>query len=656
MLSVYSDQGCTIEQLAEMTNVSVRTVRSKRQALKRFVVDQIPTGARPKYLYSPQAASMFKPGDMEDKVDKVQDCTSTPRADKGKPRGKNLALLDTMTKMAFSEVMSSGMYDVRAAARRAVKRARNLIANGSLEHPIEDLEKIVDKDWFYRKWLIRRDSVNCGVSHKENWKIKWELQYKQWSQATSTVHVRYNHWKIAESDYGCGKGRGFARMIFCDDRQTDVYLNMPDGAQMRYAVYVWDLLTGCLLWVEPTENVNAQTYIKAILATVTLHGFDAPVFFMENARAAMAARVQHLIEGLYSAEDYNELLSNNEHRKMFLGEVLVHRNVPNIPRDFGKGAGERFFGEIKKLDAQRYPRAFQGGNRAEAVELQRSKKIIPAKKDMADEQAYYRGLLHDCYDDYLDMHRDSLKPWAREKGLEPTRRAMIEYYKPAKKKMVRKVGYIKAMFFANPNLPVATVRNLGFIRCQIQGRQLNLVSSVLFENALLGQKVAIVPTPFDDKEFGLFKLGTEPEYLGIAYDQTAETLEEGNASRKENRKIREELIAKHKKETAELLADLPPELQPDGLIAERQSQIELPTLPLSEGTLEAPEFVEAIEVSSDDELQGNVVQAIDVETAAHEDEDDEDVDKDYNKLMGYENESDDEDSDLDDLYEELVQA
>ncbi len=645
-----SRKAFSILQLAEITQLSVRTLRRKKEQLAEYHVERVGTNGRPIDLYSADAIPAIVGWESNEKE---QLSTSTPRADKGKPRGKNMELLDQLTTMAFAEFMSSAQPDVRGASRRAVKRMKQLMKNGTYDYPVEDLEKITSKEWFYRKWLVRKDKYNVGVAHKDNWEIKHKLEYKQWTAATTTIHTRYRIWQILESNYGCGKGSGFAKAIFLDDRQTDVYIDTPDGPKMMYAVYVWDLLTGCLLWVEPAENVNAQTYIRAILATIVVHGFYSPIFFMENSRAAMATRVQRLIEGLYTDEQVQYYCENKEHLRMFNGELVVHRNVPHLPRDFGKGAGERFFGEIKKLDAINYPRAFQGGNRAEAVELQRAKKLIPAKQDMPSEYTYYRGLLAASYDLYLDQDRDSLKYWANEKGLEPTRRAMMKYYMPAKKQLPHKMGFLKAMYFANPQVPVATVRNIGYIRCQIQGRELNLVSDKLFQSSLLGTKVAIVESPFDKREFGLFTVGKDPKPIGLAKDQTATNLTEAIECREENRRIREHVFAKEREETARKINALPPELRPEGLIAERQANIALPQVPNEEEAFETPEFVDAIVVDSDDELQANEVETIEVSTAAEEDNEDEDITTSYNQLMGID--YDDEETDADDMYEQFFE-
>lgn len=535
----------TAEAIASRVGCSPRAVRKRLAGAQDFIAGYSESQGGPKaILYKPEVVEVYWPGVQSltprEKEPKLR--IRKERTDKGRPRGKDELLVEMAVERAFTLYMSSAVPDVRGACRAAIRELMAAARAGELPLPadraVEEVEKIAQSEWLYKKWICRNDAHFTGPYWTESWKASWEGKYGVHRRAMKSAHVRYTTWQILENDFNCGAGRGFCRFIMLDDRQSDV--RTGEDKRQASAIYVWCILTGALLWVESCETVTAEAYIRAILSTVMIYGLpaDPPVLFMENAKAAVAGRVQGAIRSLYTPEQWND--PGRLHKEFFHTDSWIVRNVASIPQGFGKAFGERMFRRLKEAyDAQLYPLAFQGGNRNETVSLVRS--ANPVFRDVPSVEDYFRRIMAFGYTEYMDAPRESLVAWARAHSAEPTVRSMVDYYRPAERRMPTPKQFAYLLYYAQQNLPKPSKMSMpGAITMQVGGRRYNLRAVELYAPELAPKKFQAIPLPGDPSKCAVYRYEkTGVQFICIAEDFTATTAADAIRMNRSSRQMRE---------------------------------------------------------------------------------------------------------------------
>jgi len=245
-----------------------------------------------------------------------------------------------------------------------------------------------------------------------------------------------------------------------------------------------------------------------------------------------------VIRSLYTPE---ELANPGEaHKLLFHGSSYIVRNVPSIPRGFGKGFGERSFLRLKTgYDALMYPKAFQGGNRNETVQLTRAS--TPVFRDVPSTDDYFRRLLGFAYTEYVDTPRASLREWAAAHDSVPTIRAMMDYYRSEEKRVPTPEQVAYLLYWAQPSLTVVKRKTPGVINCQIAGRFYNLRHDALYDGKLSNKKIAVVPIPDNPDFCALYLYDSEnPRFICVAEDYRARTPQDANRMQQDSRRMRED--------------------------------------------------------------------------------------------------------------------
>ena len=536
------------------------------------------------------------------------------RSDRGVPRGISAAAVTEAVTLAKSYYLSAGMPDLRMACDNAIDELVRRAQAGETPVSVESAIKLKAKaDWFYRRWVRRKDEYFRGPYHKEGWAELWRQAFKQHDSALRSVHAARSWWQICESAGWAGEGFGYGRMIALDDRTADVWSVDPDGKPvLAQAIYVWDVLTGALMWIEATPTITTQAYVRAILSTVLVHGLkQCPAIVLENARAAKGVRIQELVEAMYTREEIDEIRSDTRMKRLWNGqEGPIYRNVPHIAREIGKAMAERSFGTIKREhDSLHNAAVFQGGNRNEAVQMHRSNQpwqlsnITHARMPLAELKlstvaAYIDSVWSWAWSSYLERHRGSLMHWGKSKHLPPNRASMVAYYGGTTTVELVDLPvdrWAMALFAATPSvqIAVAKVRTVGAMTTLIGGQPRNLVSAQIGVECV-GRRVLAVPVPGQPGHWAVAlerpgNLRRPERFLGYAQDLTATTVEQAIEHRATAQQVRREIIDAVDAEIME--AKHVTRREPLG---EHRERIETPLQRLPEwvGTLAAPDAAE----------------------------------------------------------------
>lgn len=491
------------------------------------------------------------------------------RSDAGKPRGKNVELVEWCTECAMNEFLSDAdalTYSastrtwkpkgVRSACERAVRKMNYHYSHKSLGVDCTESEvKAITSDWLYFNWVFRRDSESVGNKQRfigaywrENWEGKWADTFNKHNRALATPGISYQFWKIVESDFSCGQGNGFARFVFLDDRVSKVNVNVVqlDGSLKQEKVtciVARCLLTGTPLWIEPVEtHVNAQHYIRTILNVVLRHGCDRTVWFLENSKSAIANRLTSFIQSLYTSEEL-EYFKREEHRKLFNGSDCIVRNVPGLPHSIGKAIGERLNKEMRVADGLLFNTAFVGTDRADAIQLERSNQPVRSESLSVSAEEYYKAISGYLMSEDMSRTRDGLKQWARTKGTAPTRNAMREYYSPVSYKIPNDAQLVMLLYYAQEPKTIsrAKLSAVGAITVTRSGERYNLQADELWNPALSRtEKLACIELPWRKGYWAVYsEWNKQVQFICIAQNVTATNAEEAHAMRLNVRAIRE---------------------------------------------------------------------------------------------------------------------
>jgi hypothetical protein len=511
------------------------------------------------------------------------------RNDKGTQRKRNQAAVDHATKLALQFYLSSGMQDCRFACEMALKATMQAAQLGQITATADEVAAI-DIAWFYKRHIMRKDAYHQGPYYSQGWPSLWKTRYKQHNVALTSVHSRREMYKIFESAGWAGEGHGFGKMITLDDRSADVVtVGTDDPLVLPNGIYAWDTLTGCLLWVTPLKGgATTQAYVQTILmATLYWQISDAPIIVLENAQAAKSMRLDQMAEWLYDREALEKLTADRNLTKLFNGQRgPIYRNVPHIAREIGKAAAERGFGIIKREhDARFSPDSFQGGNRDEAVQMHRSNtpwyrgaSLSFARHKVAELKTvaeYFDSVWDYMQGDFLTRERGSLKPWAKDKGLAPTRMAMATYYGRAMRTslQVPDERMACAIYYATEAMKrAATVTAPGWIRVMMDGRS-HVIVSAQITAGMVGRKIGVCPMPLQEDHYVLVllkhgKKDIVERLVDVARGRLATTIDEDIRNRQEVRAIRIEIqdtqdrTVKESIEAVSLPAHLPQEALP----------------------------------------------------------------------------------------------
>lgn len=554
----------TVAEIKRLAGVSQQAVSNALARHPEFVRSYAHTGGRPALLVSSEILALWKPaaaGLMKPAADGSASVAASPelrvsrprkgRADKGTPRKVDAATLALALEYTRSEYYASAIADVRAAASRAVSRLREMsILPDSPVQPY-DVDCLVHGDWFYRRYLMRQDSSFTGPVYAERWKMVHALKWRRHESSLNVGSVHYDIAAIGESDFGFGPGSGFARWVMIDDRQSDS--GTGTHAERTVALYAWCVLTGALLWVEPCpEGITTQSYARVVLAVCHLYGRDGRRgWFLENARAAISNRLVALIHALYTPDELAEF--RGAWHRLTSHDTPIARNVPHIPRHFGKATGERLFGGLRRHDAYAFPLTFRGSGPQEQVQLTRRNINPQVPQELAfTPDDYFARLLGYVWGEYLDRPRPSLQAWARRTGSAPTIRARRDYYAaPADSHQPLPPSQIaEVLYWAQEKWQSVRMTRAGELRVQIAKQQLFLSGSALWDYSLVGRRLTVVPLPQEvaDGAYAVFfspstATGDRPIFVGLATDYTARTVEEAHTMRTELRAHRERLFA-----------------------------------------------------------------------------------------------------------------
>jgi len=484
------------------------------------------------------------------------------RSDRGVSRKCSMEAVNLIVERARLIFLSVGRPNVKLAVEKAKRSIESDALSGRVEVSVDDV-RAVSTDWLYKRWIMRSDRYFTGPYYSEGWETLWKQTWKQHDSALVLPYTGRSWWQIAENAGWAGDGHGFAWCITLDDRTADVYtLDPVTGERKPAGIYVWDSLTGALLWVEPCEEITTTAYMRAIISTVWYHGIDTmPLVVMENARAAASERIPRLLRALYSEDAIAALWNDRNLRKLTDGaEPPIFRNLPHIARHLFKAPAERGFKTIKdEHDSYFSPTTFQGGNRREAVQLHRSNqpwwflRSLTHGRHVVDTQAmiptesYFRSVMQWAQTDYLDRERGSLREWAKKKGLPPTRRAMVDYYGGAERAPgigIDMAQFGRVIYECSPTKRFVRVRYIGRIDVQIDGAHLNLVSMDIGPE-IVGRYVGVCPSPSNPNHYlvCVLKNGSKEteRFLTVAENFRSTTADEDLAYRLANRTIRETL-------------------------------------------------------------------------------------------------------------------
>lgn len=458
------------------------------------------------------------------------------RSDRGRARGADAALIERIVPLILEEFLADpAACHPRTLRPRGLRAAIHRVANALSQQGI-----IFDIDRCYR-YIIGHG--RRSIFYMEDWQSQWRLRWRKHDAALETAHVAYSFWEIAEADFGAGHGSGGYRWIFLDDRVSKIYLDKEGELGKQSMVVAWDILTGELLHTHICDNGAPKTedYIIAVMDIVLRFGLDRTTWFLENATAAAAERLSRLIEHLYTEEE-RAYFNSYSHRALFGGQGCIVRNVPSIPIGIGKAIGERFNQQLKWLDSLIAPTAYMGSSRDEAVQLKRSHEPIISDA-LTIAASSYIDHLWSAWQSQLDITVPSMRRWGKLKRIDPTRRNIIEYYRPQQTQRPLDERIAMLLYYSLPKPPKrCSLTTRGCLRLHRGGRFINLIAPELYADHLMRPRcLSAIELPWQPDSYAIyFHDGDDTSLLCIARDATARTVAEAVDLRTAVRSLREQ--------------------------------------------------------------------------------------------------------------------
>lgn len=443
------------------------------------------------------------------------------RSDRGRARGADAALIERCAALVLDEFLAdpAGLCP-RSHRPRGIMQAVQRVCQ-----QMAGIGITLDPMRLYR-YIIGHG--RRSIFYTQDWASQWMRRWRKHDAAISSACVRYAFWEIAESDFECGEHKGGYRFIAIDDRQSKIYLDHNGQLQKMTMLVAWDILTGELLYLRTCDTLTTQDYVRAILEIIIRFGIDRTTWFLENAAVAASSRLEQLIMHLYD-EDDRQWFARRPYRLLFAGQGPIVRNVPGLPISIGKATAERFNQLLKWLDASIAPEAYMGSNRHESVQLTRSPHpVISASKTLPSSS--YEELLRRAWEAQLDIIVPSMKRWGAMKGITPTRRNIIMYYKPDQttRPLDQRLAYL--LYYAQPRPPRrCSLYRRGMLMLRKNHQIINLVAPELYADYLTRKKcLSVLEMPWSPGTYAIYYHPDDQrvEYLCAARDATARSAQE----------------------------------------------------------------------------------------------------------------------------------
>ncbi|GIV52479.1 MAG: hypothetical protein KatS3mg038_3000 [Candidatus Kapaibacterium sp.] len=440
------------------------------------------------------------------------------RSDRGRARGADAAIIEQVVPLVLAEFLADpAACNPRTMKPRGLRSAILRVAQSLAQSGI-----VFDVDRVYR-YIIGHG--RRSIFYMQDWQSQWRLRWRKHDAAIDTAHVAYSFWEIAEADFGAGHGSGGYRWIFLDDRVSKIYLDNNNDLAKQTMIIGWDVLTGELLHMHICDSLRTEDYVIAIMDIVLRYGLDRTTWFLENASVAAAERLSRLIEHLYTEEE-RDYFNRYEHRALFGGQGCIVRNVPAIPIGIGKAIGERFNAQLKWLDALIAPQAYMGSNRDEAVQLRRSHEPVISDALTIAASAYIEQLWS-AWQSQLDTIVPSMRRWGELKRIEPTRRNIIEYYRPQQTQRPLDERIAMLLYYSLPKPPKrCSLTARGCLRLFRKNRHINLIAPALYADHLTRPRcLSAIELPWQPETYAIYyHEGDRVELLCIARDATARSV------------------------------------------------------------------------------------------------------------------------------------
>lgn len=484
-------RGYTVDQIAAQVGVSAHAVRH-RTGIDRYLIGTLARGGRPAKIYDPDVLTLWlrrertEPTTVERKV----------RTDWGVPRNCTPQVWAAIVEAVRGLYVASAQDNLKLACEQAEKDA----AAGGIRWPLS-------ANQVYRR-LARKDLAPDGLAisdyYRDNWQLIRQSGLKKKSVALEMATARYNWPEIWESAGWAGAGFGALRMWSIDVRTSDAWTrhDHTGKAELSAAIYIRCALTGYPIWVEPIEQESSEAIIGAVLkAMIAWRRAPDLGYVIDNGKAMISHRTTGVLKstlpyGAYErAAAYPELFGLDENGR----PSPILKNLPNIPRSPFKASLERSFKLIKdEFDATRFARSYQGGNRAESVQLRVSNMPVWTylPESLRATGTYFGTMADWLYSDYIHRARPSMFPTFVERGMTPSMDCVFRYYYDPLPNLPDGERLAYLLYWAADQKAIVTAR-LGYADATIGGEFWHCVSAKL-DHHYHHQKVAIVPIPASD--------------------------------------------------------------------------------------------------------------------------------------------------------------
>lgn len=513
---ILRSDGITAGDIARRLNLSERSIR-KRNGIDQFIIGQFATGrGRPVTLFSREALSLWG----------VESVTAEPRvrserSDWGVPRCCTPEQWEAICLSVRELYMANAQANLKLACEQAVRRA----GMSGVELPVTAAQ-------IYKRLTCKNtapDGLAMSPFYRDNWEVIRRSGLRKKDIALEIATHRYNWLDIFENLGWAGAGFGAMRGWSIDVRKNDVWTTPNDRssqAEFGSAMYIRCVLTGYPLWVEPVQTETSDALIRGYLKCM-LAWRKCPDLFVaiDNGKAMISERTLQVIKTTLPPEAFAMAAQIPE---MFQEGSPIIRNLPNIPRSKFKAALERSFKLIKdEFDATRHARNYQGGSRAEAVQLSVSNR--PAWQYMSTAisttDEYFDGLGTWLYSDYVARERPRMFPTLVARGISPTIGAAFQYYFDPTESLPTNERIADLLYWATPR-PSICKASLGYVDAVIGGEFWHCVSEAL-NHQYYGHKIAVLPIP--DTDFAVLMLAdnpSAPKYLATARNAFVRSMDE----------------------------------------------------------------------------------------------------------------------------------
>jgi hypothetical protein len=513
---ILRSDGITAGDIARQLNLSERSIR-KRNGIDRFIVGRFATGrGRPVTLFSREALSLWG----------VESATAEPRvrserSDWGVPRCCTPEQWEAICLSVRELYMANAQANLRLACEQAVRRAG-----------MSGVDLPMNANQIYKRLTCKNvapDGLAMSSFYRDNWEVIRRSGLRKKDIALEIATKRYGWLPIFESAGWAGAGFGAMRGWSIDVRKNDIWTTPNDrsgGPEFGAAMYIRCALTGYPLWVEPVKTETSAALIRGYLKCM-LAWRKCPDLFVsiDNGKAMISERTLKVIETTLPKEAW---AMTSQIPELFHDGSPILRNLPNIPRSPFKAALERSFKLIKdEFDATRHARNFQGGTRAEAVQLAVTNR--PAWQYMSTAisttDEYFDGLGTWLYSDYVSRERPRMFPSLIARGISPTIGAAFQYYFDPTESLPTNERIANLLYWATPK-PSICKASLGYVDAVIGGEFWHCVSEKL-DHHYYEHRIAVLPIP--DTDFAVLMLAdnpSSPKYLATARNAFVRSMDE----------------------------------------------------------------------------------------------------------------------------------